>query len=62
MPRTNECTFCGDEIRPGTGNQYIRNDATVHYFCSNKCRINQQKLKRKARKLKWTLHFEPGKK
>ena len=58
MPRRIECTFCGIDIRPGTGIQYIKNDATIQYYCSNKCRVNQQILKRKARKLKWTEHYE----
>jgi large subunit ribosomal protein L24e len=57
-----KCSFCGVEIRPGTGTQLIRNDGSVLYFCSNKCRLNSLKLKRDPRKLKWTTkHVKGGK-
>jgi large subunit ribosomal protein L24e len=57
-----KCTFCGKDIIPGTGIQLVRNDGSVMYFCSNKCRLNSQKLKRDPRKLKWTLkHVKGGK-
>ncbi|MHA2406869.1 MAG: 50S ribosomal protein L24e [Candidatus Ranarchaeia archaeon] len=59
MPRITKCSFCGENIRPGTGLDYIRNDATVYHFCSNKCRVNMMKLKRKPRKFKWTTKYEP---
>ncbi|MBO8179240.1 MAG: 50S ribosomal protein L24e [Archaeoglobus sp.] len=51
------CSFCGYDIEPGTGKMYVRRDGRVFYFCSGKCEKNMLKLKRKARKLKWTKHY-----
>jgi len=51
------CSFCGYEIEPGTGKMYVRRDGRVFYFCSGKCEKNMLKLRRKARKLKWTKHY-----
>jgi len=57
-----KCSFCGKDVTPGTGRQFVRNDGSVLYFCSNKCRLNQLKLKRDPRKLKWTSkHVKGGK-
>lgn len=57
-----KCSFCGKDVIPGTGIQIVRNDGSVLYFCSNKCRLNQLKLKRDPRKLKWTSkHVKGGK-
>ena len=50
-------SFCGYDIEPGTGKMYVRRDGRVFYFCSGKCEKNMLKLKRKARKLKWTKHY-----
>jgi len=52
------CSFCGTEIEPGTGKMYVKKDATVFHFCSNKCQKNQIKLKRSPRRTKWTKKFE----
>ncbi|WP_290598071.1 MULTISPECIES: 50S ribosomal protein L24e [unclassified Archaeoglobus] len=51
------CSFCGYEIEPGTGKMYVRRDGRVFYFCSGKCEKNMLKLRRKARRLKWTKHY-----
>ena len=48
------CSFCGQEIEPGTGSLYIRKDAVSYNFCSNKCRKNQIKLGRIPRRTRWT--------
>jgi large subunit ribosomal protein L24e len=53
-----ECSFCGTEIEPGTGMVYIRRDGAIINFCSKKCRINQTKLKRVPRKVKWTREYQ----
>ena len=37
---------------------YIKNDGSILYFCSGKCRKNSLKLKRDTRKLKWTTYFK----
>ena len=52
------CTFCGTEIEPGTGKMYIKKDATVFFFCSNKCQKNMINLKRVPRRVRWTKRFE----
>ncbi|MBS7650084.1 MAG: 50S ribosomal protein L24e [Candidatus Bathyarchaeia archaeon] len=57
MPRTFKCSFCGKEYPPASGIAYFRNDGSILYFCSTKCRKNLLKLGRDPRKLKWTKHF-----
>ncbi|RLF35479.1 MAG: 50S ribosomal protein L24e [Thermoplasmata archaeon] len=51
------CSFCGNEIEPGTGKLYIRKDGTIYHFCSSKCQKNMLKLKRIPRKVKWTRFY-----
>ncbi len=51
------CSFCGNEIEPGTGKMYVRRDGRILYFCSGKCEKNMLKLKRNPRKLKWTKYY-----
>jgi len=58
LPRTHECSFCGEKIPPGTGIMYVKTDGTVLWFCSSKCRKNAIKLRRDARKLKWTKYYQ----
>ena len=52
------CSFCGDEIEPGTGKMYIKKDASIFFFCTNKCQKNMVKLKRVPRRVRWTKRFE----
>jgi large subunit ribosomal protein L24e len=56
------CSFCGNDIEPGTGKMYIKKDGTKYHFCSHKCQMNLVKLKRVNRNVRWTTHFEkhPG--
>ena len=56
------CSFCGNDIEPGTGKLYIKKDGTKLNFCSNKCQKNMVGLKRVNRNVRWTMHFEkqPG--
>ena len=56
------CSFCGNDIEPGTGKLYIKKDGTKLNFCSNKCQKNMVGLKRVNRNVRWTTHFEkqPG--
>ena len=51
------CSFCGEEIEPGTGKMYVRRDGKVFYFCSRKCEKNMLELGRNPRKLKWTKYY-----
>jgi len=48
-----KCSFCKDEIEPGTGKMFARNDGKIFYFCSSKCEKNMLKLKRDSLRVKW---------
>jgi len=52
------CTFCGNEIEPGTGKMFIRKDGTIYHFCSSKCQKNLLVLKRIPRRVRWTKNFK----
>ncbi len=58
MVKKYTCSFCGADVEPGTGSIYVRNDGSLLYLCSSKCRRNQIYLKRRARRLKWTEVYE----
>tara|TARA_B100001013_G_scaffold279254_1_gene179354 strand:- start:1915 stop:2112 length:198 start_codon:yes stop_codon:yes gene_type:complete len=60
MPERRVCDFSGEEIEPGTGTMFVRRDGTVLWFKSSKARKNLLKLKRNARKVKWTRHYVKG--
>ncbi len=51
------CSFCGEEIEPGTGKMFVKRDGKVLYFCSRKCEKNMLELGRNPRKLKWTKYY-----
>jgi len=53
-----KCSYCGYEIKPGTGKIFVLKSGKIYNFCSNKCEKNMLKLKRTARKFKWTKHYE----
>ena len=57
MPRPRRCSFCGYEFPPGTGIMYVRNDGSILWFCSSKCRKSALKLKRDSRRFKWTAYY-----
>ena len=57
MPRFIKCSFCGNDFPTGTGMMYVKNDGSILWFCSSKCRKNALKLKRDSRKLKWTAYY-----
>jgi large subunit ribosomal protein L24e len=48
------CTFCGQEIEPGTGRMYVKKDGVVYQFCTSKCYKNLVELKRVPRRTTWT--------
>lgn len=52
-----KCVFCGKEGEDFYGTYLIKNDGTMQYYCSSKCRKNHLKLGRDRRKLKWTAAF-----
>jgi large subunit ribosomal protein L24e len=57
MPIRRSCSFCGNEIEPGTGKMFIRKDGTVFLFCSHKCQSNMLHLGRVPRWTPWTQAF-----
>jgi len=53
LPSRRTCTFCKREFLQGTGLMFIRNDSSIYWFCSSKCRRNFG-LGRTPSKMKWT--------
>ena len=49
-----KCVFCGKEEYSFKGIHLIKNDGSVNFFCSSKCKKNAIKLKRDKKKLRWT--------
>jgi len=54
MPAKRVCSFCGNEMEPGTGKMFIRRDGTVFFFCASKCERNLLELGRVPRVVRWT--------
>jgi large subunit ribosomal protein L24e len=52
------CSFCGNEIEPGTGKMYVKKDGTVFHFCRSKCQNNLLHLGRIPRHTRWTKSFQ----
>ena len=52
-----KCVFCGREEQSFKGVHLIKNDGSINYFCSGKCRKNAINLKRDKKKLKWTNFY-----
>ena len=57
MVERRRCSFCGNEIEPGTGKIYAKKDGTVLYFCKNKCQKNMIKLGRAPRRVRWSKNY-----
>ena len=55
-----ECSYCGTVVKRGSGKMFVKDNGQVLYFCKSKCEKNMLKLKRDARKFKWTKFFEKG--
>jgi len=55
-----DCSFCGNNVPRGTGTVYVLKTGKVLNFDKSKCERNMLRLKRKARNLKWTKHYEKG--
>ncbi len=48
-----KCSFCGKEIKRGTGKLLVKDDASKFYFCSSRCE-KVFKMKKKSKKVpKW---------
>ncbi len=59
MVRIFECSYCANDIEPGTGTTFIRKNGQVVRFCSRKCRRSLLDFKRDPRKFKWTKRYTP---
>ena len=57
MPKTFKCSFCGKNFSNTTGVMHVKNDGTLFYFCSRRCRVSNVSFKRDSRKLKWTEYY-----
>ena len=44
------CSFCDRPVAKGSGTMFAKNDGTVLWFCSAKCKKNALVLKRDPRK------------
>ena len=53
-----KCSFCSREENDFMGVHLIKNDGSIDFFCTSKCRKNALKLKRDKRKLKWTMTYK----
>ncbi|MCD6463987.1 TRASH domain-containing protein [Candidatus Woesearchaeota archaeon] len=53
-----KCSFCGNDLKPGTGKMYVTKSGKIYYFCSSKCEKNFLKLKRNPRRQKWTKLYK----
>jgi large subunit ribosomal protein L24e len=54
MVERRTCDFSGEEIEPGTGTMYVRNDGTILYFKDSKAEKNYF-MGREPRDLEWTV-------
>jgi len=48
-----KCSLCKENIEPGTGLMFVKNDGKIFYFCSSKCEKNMLKLRREPKRVKW---------
>ncbi|MGQ3413289.1 50S ribosomal protein L24e [Natrinema sp. LN54] len=60
MVEKRTCDYTGEEIEPGTGIMYVRNDGSVLHFVDSKAEKNY-KLGREPRDLEWTEEGRRGK-
>jgi len=58
MVTKRQCSFCAQEIEPGTGTIFVKRDGTVYQFCSSSCRKQQLHLGRLGHRFKWTRAYE----
>ncbi|ADQ66797.1 50S ribosomal protein L24e [Halogeometricum borinquense] len=53
MVEKRTCDYSGEEIEPGTGTMYVKNDGSILHFKDSKAEKNYF-LGREARDLEWT--------
>ncbi len=47
-----KCSFCSQDLSPGTGKMFVKNDGKIFFYCSKKCERNSN-LKRMPAKVNW---------
>lgn len=57
MPKNFKCSFCGKNFPNTTGMMHVKNDGTLVYFCSRRCRVSTLSFGRDSRKFKWTAYY-----
>lgn len=57
-----KCVFCGKEEEDYKGVYLIKNEGSVNYYCSSKCKKNHVGLRRDRRKVRWTIAFHEQRK
>lgn len=55
-----QCSFCDRAVAKGSGTMLAKNDGTILWFCSSKCKKNMIELGRDPRKFKWTAKYVKG--
>ena len=55
-----QCSYCDRPVAKGSGTMFVKNDGTIYWFCSAKCKKNMLELKRDPRKFKWTKKYVKG--
>lgn len=56
MPK---CSYCGKTYEFPRGLSFVKNDGTVKYLCSSKCRKNMAMKRRKVNWIRKANHEEP---
>ncbi|MES3518461.1 MAG: 50S ribosomal protein L24e [Natronomonas sp.] len=59
MVQKRTCDYSGQEIEPGTGTMFVKNDGTVLHFADAKCEKNYL-MGREPRDLEWTETAREG--
>ena len=54
------CFFFGKRVDAGKGIMLVKNDGSIQWTCSSKCKKNLRNLKRDPRLFKWTDKYIKG--
>lgn len=54
MVQMRTCSFCGNNVEPGTGKMFVKKDGTIFFFCGMKCQKNMLLMGRIPRRVVWT--------
>lgn len=54
------CSFCGADLKAGTGLMYVKATGATMYFCSRTCEKHMIKFGRDPRKFKYSTKYVKG--